>query len=497
MSTDLKEMLLKNLEGKSKKELVELKEKLEEYKLRQAENLGKKYVPNVKCEQFIKNVGENKSFVNLFCAANGVGKTAVCANIVANICFGTQNEYFKQPLFQKFPYLKRGRIISDPTTLKNKIVPELKKWFPSRRYDVKYDTRKDGKNYESYWTTDTGFEFDLMSNEQDAKEFESVDLGWAMFDEPSKKDIYMGTVARMRRGGIIFWGMTPLSYSAWIKEDIYDKADGENITVVAADVWSNCLDIPGTRGILAKRDIERMISQYPENEKKARIEGEFGHLLGRVHNLFTPEIHVIKPFPINYKDFSVFCALDTHPRTPDAYTIMAIDEHEQKYIIDELWLDAKDLAIASSIKAKESGLRVIRRLIDPSAMNDDKRTDEINFGQRLVDQGLQFELGSKKMMDGIRRTDEALRYEKIGDTFIKKPELFVFNTCQRTIWEFNNYVWDEYRGTNADEKDPKGRPKDKDDHFMENIHRLLLLEPKFMYYDLQSKDNDFDPNALL
>ena len=62
----------------------------------------------------------------MFVAANAVGKTATAANIITNICYGPQNKYFELPLFQKFPYIKKGRIISDPTTIKEKIIPELK-----------------------------------------------------------------------------------------------------------------------------------------------------------------------------------------------------------------------------------------------------------------------------------------------------------------------------------------------------------------------------------
>ena len=79
----------------------------------------------------------------MFIAANGVGKSAAGANVVTNIVFGPQNKWFRSaafewtdskgrvqvrpetpmPLFEKFPYQKRGRIISDPTTIKEKIVP--------------------------------------------------------------------------------------------------------------------------------------------------------------------------------------------------------------------------------------------------------------------------------------------------------------------------------------------------------------------------------------
>jgi len=134
--------------------------------------------------------------------------------MAAHIVFGPSgNQYFdKLPLYGKFPYPKFGRIVSDPTTIQQTIIPELKRWFPAGRYT----TSKRGKSYEYRWKTDTGFEFDLMSYEQDVKGFESSTLGWAWFDEPPPLPIFKATVARMRRGGVIVITATPLVGSSWM-----------------------------------------------------------------------------------------------------------------------------------------------------------------------------------------------------------------------------------------------------------------------------------------
>jgi len=479
---DIKEKLLKGLNGKSREELEALSEKLQEYKKRKTENMCKSYVPNVKAEEFIKMVGSNEVFVPLFSAANGVGKSCCGANIVANICFGVQNDYFKGlELFEDFPYLKRGRIISDPTTLKEKIVPELKKWFPSNRVDVKYETSKEGKFYESRWVTDTGFEFTLMSSEQDTKEFESTDLGWVWIDEPLRREVYTATIARLRTGGILFWTMTPLSYSAWIKDEIYDKRDGKNADYVTATVWDNCKDIEGTRGMLSKADIDRMISQYPVDEAKARIDGEFGHTLGKVHKNFDRKIHVIEPFKIDPSNFVTFMALDTHPRVEEAVLWMAVDRQGTKYIIDELWFKGTDAEIAGQIKTieKAGNMRIGDRLIDPSAFNNDKRSGEESFADRLMYLGLNFRHGSKNLIEGIRRTEEAFYNEVKEGQMIVKPEVYIFSNCVRLIKELDNYVWDEYKGKGSDERNPKPSPKDINDHFVEDLHRLLIEDFKF------------------
>lgn len=495
--SDLKALLLEKLKEKSPEELKKLHGLITELKKRETENLAERFIPNVKCEQFIKIIGENKTFVNLFSAANGVGKSCVGANIVANICFGPQNDFFKHPLFENFPYLKKGRIISDPTTIKEKIIPELKKWFPSNRYDVHWNTKKEGKNYEAKWTTDTGFEFDVMSNEQDAKEFESTDLGWAWFDEPPTHAIYKATVARMRRGGIIFLTLTPLFYAAWIKDEIFDKRDGKFIEYLTANVWDNCQDIEGTRGILTRENIERMISQYPEDEKKARIDGEFGHLLGRVHKTFDRKIHVIKPFKVGFEEYVVVKAHDTHPREADAILWMAINNKGIKFYIDELIISGTTAEMAAKIKMKEQvgGWRMLNDdIIDPSAYNKDERTGEKSIADKFSDEGVSYRPGSKDLVGCIRRMDDALYYEERAGELIKAPEIYWFETVPVAIKQTENYVWDEYKGKAADEKQSKGKPKDKDDHQVENEHRLLKEEYQFIEYTPpEDTQEDYQP----
>lgn len=470
----------------------------EELETRKGENKAKSYIPNEKCEEFIKLVGSNSCFVNLFIAANGIGKSATLANIITNICFGPQNEWFNYPLFKKFPYLKRGRIISDPTTIKEKIIPELKKWFPSNRYQEKYTTEKQGKFWESKWTTDTGFIIDIMSNEQDAKEFESTDLGFICFDEPSRKDIYIASVARTRAGGIIFWGMTPLDYSAWIEEDLYAKRDGINVEYVEADVEDACIE-HGMRGHLEHKNIERMMAQYPEDEKQARIHGKFGHLLGKIIKSFNRKIHVIRPFEMPKNQYAWFMALDTHPQVDEHALWMAINEQGQKYIVAEYIGKGTAAQLGAEFKRIEGNLRVEGRLIEPAAFNKDERTNEKSFGDKLNDEGFHFEQGSKDLANGIKSLQDAFDYEMVANDMVRKPKVFIFDTCPVAIKQLESYVWVKQRGRGADEHQPKGVPIDKNDHQPENLRRLLQRNYQFVPFSViifnseVIKNESFDP----
>ena len=448
------------------------------------------YEPNGKCEEFITRVGEinqngQHNFIVLFSAANGVGKTCVAANIVAHLLWGKESEngYFNHPLYKDFPFPKKGRIVSDPENLKINLIPTLKDWFPEGRYK----SRKSGKQYESNWSTDTGWEFDIMSYEQDAKEFESATLGWAWFDEPPPEAIFKATVSRMRKGGIIFISETPL-YAAWLYDHIIANPDKDLATkgqrvYIEADVEAACKQ-HGIRGHLEHEHIERMIAEYSEEEKQARVYGKFQHLIGLRFKAFSRNVHVIRPFNINFKDYSVYEALDPHPRNPDALIWLAVDRKGRKFIVDELWLKCQGGTdeLAQRIKEKAANYRIERRIIDPSAFIEDQHSQRSLQGI-LSERGLSYIEASKLRTMSDRRIEDALAFQKINlndhEEFVKAPELYIFDNCQRTIYEFEHLRWDEWKGKTAENKDQKEKTVDKDDHMIENIGRILVQEPTF------------------
>ena len=469
------------------KVLSKLREVKEEKVFRFDKEKFRFYEPNGKCEEFIQKVGED-NFIVLFSAANGVGKTCVSANIVAHIIWGndSKNPYFDYPLFKKWPYPKRGRIASDPENLKSNLIPTLKEWFPEGRYKAK----KGGKQYDSVWETDNGWKFDVMSYEQDAKEFESATIGWAWFDEPPTEAIFKATVARMRKGGIIFISETPL-YAAWLYDHVIANPDKDLATkgqrvYIEAGVEAACKQ-HGIRGHLEHAHIERMIAEYSEDEKQARVYGKFQHLIGLRFKQFSRPIHVVRPFNITYRDYTVYEALDPHDRTPDTANWLAVDRKGRKFIIDELWLKCLGGTeeLAQKIKAKATQYRIERRIIDPSAFNEDQHSEVagMTLGQKLANNGLSYQKATKMRSASDKRIEDALTYQKIKlndkEEFIKAPELYIFDTCVRTIFELEHLRWDDWTGKTAEKKGQKEKVMDKDDHTIENIGRLLIQEPTF------------------
>lgn len=437
------------------------------------------YVPIGKGEKFINLLGEDKYLVVLFSAANGVGKTHLGANMLANIIWHCDNPYFQHEVFKNWKYPKRIRIVSDTATILGTTIPKMKEVFPKGRFNVeKYETTKEGKHFEARWKTDTGWEIDVMTYEQDVKQFESATVGLVWLDEPPPREIYKACVARLRMGGMMMITETPLT-EAWLYDEILTNPDNEKgyRAFVEADVEDACKE-HGERGFLSHEQIEKLIAQYDPEERQARVFGKFQHLTGLVFKNWRHDIHIIEPFQINKRDFVVVEAYDTHPRNPESVMWVAIDRKGTKYIIDELYRDADVEQMALSIKDVARDYRIIKRILEPAAFVVDKRTG-YSVASDLSQRGLTYHEASKRRTDAIKRTRRALNFVASQDHIIKPPELYVFNNCRRTIYEFEHWQWENWRGKIAQYKDPREKPMDKDDHMMENIGRILLEELVF------------------
>jgi phage terminase large subunit-like protein len=476
----------------------------------------KYYEPSGKTEEFIKKIGNLENFISLYSAANGVGKSCAGANILANMFWPSDNPYFQLPLFQNFPYKKQGRIVTDGALVGKNIVPELEMWFPKGRY-----TRtKAGRPFYSQWETDTGWSFDIMTYDQEPRQFEGVTLGWAWLDEPPPDVILKAMISRMRRGGIIFITATPLAGSAHLydqfatgkTEVVLVSPDGTTHKVerktgfVEADIWSASKS-KGIRGHLEDEDINRMIAEYDEDERQARIYGKFQHLVGMVFKAWSKEIHVIKPFNVTEQDYVVWNMLDPHPRNPDAVLWVAADKYGRWFVVDELYINPEDVDdLAARIKKKDSQYRVVNHIADPSAWVSNQHDDvnEKDLATKLKDRGIHYKKATKSRTMADQSIKDALSYTKAADKFIKPPRLYVFETCERTIWEIEHYRWDEHSGKSADNKNRKEKPVDKDDHMVECLGRFCIQEPQFFPVppkiintnpDMQTNHDSLDPYA--
>ena len=329
------------------------------------------------------------------------------------------------------------------------------------------------------WIFKNGSQFDIVTHEQSTEQFEgwSGDLAW--FDEPPPRDKYIAT----RRGlvdndGKTMLTLTPLK-QPWVYDEIYTN-DDPNYFTVTMDITDN--------PTLTKEAINAFSESLSEEEKEARLHGKFRHLSGLVFKEFDPEVHIWDN-PKVPKHWTVYMAVDPHPRTPTAVLWVAVDEQDQLYVIDELWLPDMTVGeIADAIKSQEYKNPARFKYIDPAMDKDNELAGGFNTRKELMKNGISTMLANNDFDYGIGKIREALRPKFLKMLNCSIPRLRVSRACKHLIYEFQHYIWDEYQ-MRPEDHDAKQKVKKKDDHFVDCLRYILNANPRYWRPD---EDDDVE-----
>lgn len=450
--------------------MAEMELRLEQFRCRYFE-------PNGPQTRFVDLLAESKPFIGIFSAANGLGKTTLIANVLANIIFGPQNKYFDSEIFRNWPFPKRFRFITDPKLLEE-IGPfhsEIKKWWPRGQYQA----IKGGKSYYSQYKAN-GFLLDVMSYDQDLSQFEGSTLGGVFFDEPPVRQIWNASIARLRMGGMALVFMTPLTQAAWFFDEVVPKHAN---AIVYGDIEENCKQ-HGVRGQLDHANIERMVANLDPEEVEARAHGKAMYLQGLIYKTFDHSIHVAKG-PIAVPDSAqVFQIVDPAVDKPFASVWGFPDSDGTIYLVDE-WpnedfyrMHGCDLGLADYKKIftnKELGWNIHKRIIDRHFADVRSLQTKNTLRQDFDNIGLHYEASynaqadSEEVQTGILKVRSYLKYDttKPIDS-LNRPRLVISPVCKNTIRGFQRWSFDT----------SSGKPKDEFKDFMDCVRYFLMDNPK-------------------
>lgn len=447
-----------------------------ELELRREETRSRYFEPNGPQTRYIDMVGEQKPFISIFSAANGIGKTTLVVNVLANLIFGPQNRFFDKPIFRKWPYPKRFRFITDPK-LVEEIGPfhtEIKKWWPRGRYEA----IKGGKSYYSQYKAN-GFLIDVMSYEQDLQQFEGTTLGAVLFDEPPVRTIWNASLARLRMGGMAMVFMTPLTQAAWFFDDVVPR---HTDSIVYGDIEENCIQ-HGVRGQLEHGNIERMLAEMDKDEVEARAHGKAMYLQGLVYKGFDPRVHVLNQDITVPQGAQVWHIVDPHGDKPFAMIWAFADSVGKLFVFDE-WpnepfekmhgcqLGTEDYK--RIILNKEQGFRVTKRIMDRHFAEVRTVQTRKTLREAFQEKGLNFDMsyhgGTEEIDVGVVEVKNRLSYNTaLPIDEINHPRLYISPRCTNTIKAFGRWSLD-----------PKtGQYQEGFKDFMDVVRYYVMANPKF------------------
>jgi len=284
------------------------------------------YKPNAPIQKIIKHFSDQKGVV-VGSMANGIGKSSGIVNIIGNLVFGPQNEFFNHPTFKNWPFPKRIRYITTPKNVEE-IGPfhtEVNKWWPKLRYQA----IKSGRSFYSQYTAN-GWVIDVMTYDQDPQQFEGPTLGLIITDEPPPKPLWATFASRLRLGGIILVMMTPLTEAAWFFDDVVPRHQD---SVVFGSMEDACIE-HGINGHLEHKNIETMIAEMDPDEREARAEGKAMYLRGLIFKTYDESVHVLDDIKVPY-GADVWNVVDPHSDKPFASIWAFPDARGDLYIFDE------------------------------------------------------------------------------------------------------------------------------------------------------------------
>ncbi len=446
------------------------------------------FTPNGKQEDFINAVGAGDVFICVFSAANGVGKTALAMNVLGNIVYGqsqTENPWFKHPIFEHFPYPKRGRIASSRKNVEQigAIQTEIKAWWP----EGTYQTSRLGKAYDSQYVIND-WVVDIMTYEQDVTQYESATLGVLLFDEPPPINILNASIARMRAGGIIMIFMTPLDEGGEILEDLEEReeyvVDGQvcgRVRVIYADIEDNC-QTHGIRGHLEHKNIVQMVSFYNDDEREARAKGKPSHLTGRIYTAFEDKDPFVVDDFVPDKAWPRVQIVDPHDGIPMAVTWAALDFTGQIWIYDEFPYNDIDKYTTTDLtfpdyrdifNRHEGRIKIFERIIDPYFGNKRYGNTGLTPKGEFAEIGFDYVDGDTSGIEvGHGRVREFLKYDKnLPVSALNHPKLHILKKCRnhkRAMLRYKKKI------NRSGEVRDKIQIEETYKHFADNIRHLCM-----------------------
>lgn len=410
-----------------------------------------KYAPNVVQDA----VHKSPAFIRALFSGNGVGKTTACIQEAIWSATGTH------------PHRKTARIpnttiivLDDSSKADTVYLSGLRKrnW-----YDVsKLTLYKHGRAHTSEIVFPNGSNWLFMTHEMAEDKWESIECAAVIFDEPPPRFIYIALLRGMREKDMKPWIMfagTPRGRNApWMYNEIFRPwkfGQDDEIDCFFGSTFDNLQN-------LDPETIERWKKRYSEQELKVRLHGSFEFLSGVIFNTFSREHHVYPDFTWPY-EWKCVLAVDPHLRKNHTAIILGVDPDKELWVVRELETSLAGKAAAKffinacehfNIKIAVCDNFGSIKLYDDGGANERKSFIDLwNDTAR--------EMGKTNMM--IRPTTRA---EKRDHEWIEdmkdllnletdnagqlRSKFHIFESCVKTIDNFETYIWDEHTGRKSD-----------------------------------------------
>lgn len=389
----------------------------------------------------------------------------------------------------------RLNMIDYPNSFEKIIWEKIKNRIPSDKIETVL--REQGR-VKAIVNSHGGF-IEFMQYEQDVKKFQGTSRHVCAYDEEPPQSIRDENLVRLiDTDGEEVFSMTPISEESssgymptlWIYDELYLKSgkyfelvngvlNTKTNTGSPLDIETFIASIYDNKA-LSHEAINRILSTFKKDEREARAFGHFMFLSGLIYSNYNETHHLIPSFSDWWMspDYTLYLAIDPHPRTPHAVLFLAVRKDHTIFIVDELYSQFPDSkSFVQAIKSKCMGKIPEVILMEQAAYTRDPSTGRC-FAYDLMDEGLYPHPlpASKDLSRGIIATKKVFELSELTNM----PYIYITDNCVRFRYEILHYRWSNWSKNTGMAKEVKQKPVDKDDHMMENLYRLILFNPSYI-----------------
>jgi len=331
-------------------------------------------------------------------------------------------------------------VLDHPSKVKDKWIPEFKKWFNFNEDQFK----KDGKPYISRIEFPNASEISFMFHEQPDMAFESIEAAAFIYDEPPPRRIWYS----LMRGGreknyapMFLLAGTPIA-QAWIRQEILEPWSKGSLK----DTECFRFDSDVNKDNLNWAALELYFERLSEKEKQIRRHGMFFDLEGlALSHLWKRDVHIITDLHWDEK-WPCVIAIDPHPSKAHHAVMAGADKDDYIVALKEMSDKCSPREFARRIKSWYKGYRVTDIVVDSLGSQDMTGGEGFkSFIQVLNEEGIRARSTTyeeKQDEAFIARIQDALLIPQKANNFgMAIPKLRVHSFCRGLINDIENVQW--------------------------------------------------------
>lgn len=239
-------------------------------------------------------------------------------------------------------------------------------------------------------------------------------------------------------------------------------------------------------GIITQEYVDAMLAVFPEQARKRYLEGAWDVFEGRIYPQFSTDTHVVREPIVVQPHWRIYESIDHGLQNPTAVGWWAIDEHDNRFLLDEHYEGGgKAVAFhAAAIKGKRSQFphAPVLTYLDAHCWARDQSKGEHVFS--IADEyaacGIFAVPGQKDWGSAYTRISQSLLEDTAHQNPFtgqyNAPHLYIAGHCTNFIREALGYRWKKNRLVS--QKNAPDKPMDHNDHHMDEWSYFEASRPQ-------------------